>query len=107
MSWPDTTETSKVFLPRPSKTFIEYFLTEYNNKNYVQWVGVEYEELSCQNVVQVCYRKLKVNEDNTITIKPAKQSWNREEVTQLIRIAFFRNGGRKEDFNTWIEQNLI
>ena len=55
--------------------------------------------------------RLKINpKDNTITIKPIKDSWNREEVVSLIKD--YRNqlvpvnSLLIEETNKWIEQNL-
>ena len=54
--------------------------------------------------------KLKVNPDNTINIKPIKDSWSREEVIKLIEkfndnIEYVYNYG-EEALNEWIEENL-
>lgn len=108
-------------LPQPSQQFIEKFVEEYNKGNVITDIMVEYEELSYQKELDkpihkglgvyrfdetVPYNKLKISKDNTITIRKCKESWSREEVLQLLRIAFFRNGGTKIDFDKWIEENL-
>ena len=54
--------------------------------------------------------KIKVNPDNTINIKPIKNSWSREEVIKLIEkfndnIEYVYNYG-EEALNEWIEENL-
>lgn len=62
--------------------------------------------------------RLKVNpKDNTITIKRVKDSWNRQEMEEKIRLAFkagmereslLRRGFKKEALteSQWIEQNI-
>lgn len=61
--------------------------------------------------------ELKVAPDNTITIKPVKNSWNREEVKNLLKsMSYFASeqtiyNGREyymeyEKIDKWIEQNL-
>ena len=77
-------------LPQPSQSFIEYFVEEYNKGNVITEVKVEYEKWIGKNYVgefstdQDFNYKLKINPDNTINIKPKKDSWNTEEITPLI-----------------------
>ena len=83
----------KGYLPQPSQSFIEKYVTEYNKGNVITDVLVEYE-----NNYDLCYYtpaggieccdkidnwQLKVSKDNTITIKKVKDSWSREEVVTL------------------------
>ena len=77
-------------LPQPSKAFIEKFC----KVGGIDEVEVEYEKFSCPRDVGVCYEKcqgnclkLKVDSHNTITIHPVKDSWSREEVEELKRLA--------------------
>ena len=54
---------------------------------------------------------MKVNpKDNTITIKKVKDSWNREEVIELIsdwtRMKSGLNINLPDNFDNWIETNL-
>ena len=97
-------------LPQPSTSFIEKFVEEYNKGNVITEVMVEWEYNSYStktNGELTADLKLKINpKDNTITIRKVKESWNREEVLQLLRIAFFRNGGTKTDFDKFIKENL-
>ncbi len=54
--------------------------------------------------------KLKVAPDNTITIKPTKDSWNREEVKDLLLSSFGELAGglgyNEDLLGKWIEENL-
>ncbi len=103
-------------LPRPSNTF----LAKYCDLKGVDEVLVEYNSY-CGNIAclehgcyEICHKleRLKVARDNTITIKPTKDSWNREELIQFAQEAFsagmsFHNH-RLElySFDKWIERNL-
>ena len=83
-------------LPQPSQAFIEKFIKLYNQGNPITDVLVEYEEKYIEPEGIHSNRgdfvkHLKINhKDNTITIHPVKDSWNREEVISLIKE--FRNG---------------
>jgi|694.fasta_scaffold17891_15 hypothetical protein len=105
-------------LPQPSKSFIEKYITEYNKSNIIKEVMVEYEEKTfeehwyCEQTGERnfditppigkiwirywahkdIYHILKVAKDNTITIRPIKDSWTREEVINLIRNAMQSKG---------------
>ena len=110
----------KEYLPQPSQSFIEKFVEEYNKGNVITEVLVEYEEI--QVLKQTLnegfgsyYHKaesefvLKVNPtDNTITIRKAKDSWNREEVIELIQKYSKECTGWSwfETDEKWIEENL-
>lgn len=51
--------------------------------------------------------KLKVDKNNCITIKPVKDSWNREEVERLIRLAMqFRGYTSEYEVRNFVENNL-
>ena len=103
------------YLPQPSNSFIEKFIERYNSGNTITDVMVEYmlgvtinDERQWENPsIEI----LKVNpKDNTITIKSVKDSWNREEVKELI-YKFNLAISRGEIYNTpllnkWIENNL-
>lgn len=121
-------------LPQPSQSFIEKFVERYNQGNPITEVMVEYDEIiNCPEnsfrkdlVIQpgvevtkcdqcVTVYKLKVNpKDNTITIRPVKDSLKdimnkdpelKEEFKALIRLYNFQ----QFDFETvdeWIEQNI-
>ena len=96
-------------LPQLSKEWIEYFISEYNKENVTTDVLVEYEEffeledydddgihINWFDKTKHKYFKskiknrhiykptIKINSDNTITIKSTKDTWNREEVAQLL-----------------------
>lgn len=102
-------------LPQPSQQFIEKYIESYNKGEIITDVLVEYE-LGLNNIAGD-YKNieiLKVNpKDNTITIKKLKDSWNREEVVQLItklsnqiNITSGNLGLGPASLNKWIEENL-
>ncbi|XAI97293.1 hypothetical protein [Leptolyngbya phage Lbo-JY46] len=84
------------------QSFIEKFVSEYNNGNIITEVMVEYAEtVGCKNKkgFQNCLdwdsedgkcwcdnTKVKINSDNTINIKPIKDSWSRKEVVELLKL---------------------
>jgi len=97
----------KYNLPQPSQQFITKYIEEYNKGNIITDVLVEYGEKSNEDIqkelgifghdeglLESEYNeyiktnsidKLKINpKDNTITIKKLKDSWNREEIEQLL-----------------------
>ena len=113
-------------LPQPSKQFIEKYIEEYNNGNIITDIKVEYKRVfetiakgmigHPEDDISWWNEKLKINpNDNTITIKKLKDSWNREEyaadVKRLCNLLYF-SSNRDVDFNTkeeldnWIDQNL-
>ena len=72
------------YLPQPSKQFIEKYIEEYNKGNIITDVLVEYEYLLDDRAV-LPYWNLKVNtKDNTITIKKLKETYNKEELCQIL-----------------------
>lgn len=105
-------------LPQPSQQFIEKYIKEYNKGNIITDVLIEYELISNEeyfgNTVNpdddVPYfdEKLKINpKDNTIIIKKVKDSWNREEVENLIYAAMKdRCYTTVSEWRKWIEENL-
>ena len=109
-------------LPQPSKQFIEKYIEEYNKGNIITNVLVEYEEwCNCNGSIKMrkhlrttkcdkCieWDELKINpKDNTITIKKVKDSWNREEVENLIYSAMKdRCYTTIAEWKKWIEENL-
>lgn len=128
-------------LARPSDSFIK----KYCNKGGIDEILVEYKcpqcsewgyINSCRNNCNQKFIELKVALDNTITIRPIKNSWNSEEVEAIARKAFSAgvdkgiaivnysneiiesiSGSKEEQLanekfdaipteNKWIEQNL-
>ncbi len=84
------------YLPQPSQQFIKQYIEEYNKGNVITKVEVEYwcgeTNCNCATRQQDCFRAkqnqvIKINPDNTINIKPIKDSWSREEVIELINKA--------------------
>ena len=102
-------------LPQPSQEFIRYFIEEYNKGNVITKVMVEYNyELSNDedeqgNLIPDIY--LKINSDNTINIKPIKDSWDLNEI-KVFAVKCF-NAGRQYQIDSidvfndkWIEENI-
>lgn len=101
--------------PQPSQSFFEVFVREYNKGNVITEVLVEYNDTTDNEYP--AYSSpiwLRVNpKDNTITIKKIKDSWNREEVIDLLnrlntQIDMTSSGLALgcNSFNKWIEENL-
>lgn len=98
------------FLPQIPQSFIE----KYCELGGIDEVLIEYENI----VIPVSYNsntklglQVKINPDNTINILPIKNSWNREEVENLLIKALNHEGyntefGRKKDNENWIKENL-
>lgn len=114
----DEEDTIHHFLPQFSKEFIEQFITEYNKGNVITDIMVEcetnYVEWKHSNKESLKETlKLKINsKDNTINIKPIKDSWNREEVIKLFKehnlnINKKHNLSFIQEFtDKWIKENL-
>ncbi len=119
----------KEYLPQPNETFLEYFAKEFCKGNLIRNVLVGYDEIGdygngiilaksphnneTNSDMSIYKNILKVNHnDNTITIKPVKDSWNREELITLLEKCY--DDGRystiRKDigasFDKWLEQNL-
>lgn len=106
-------------LPQPSTLFIQKYIDEYNSGRPITKVMVEYEPNRTWDNDSGLYSynlndfKLKVNlKDHTITIKKAKDTWNREELIPILKACW--NGGafygsntpNSNYFDNWIKQNL-
>jgi hypothetical protein len=114
------------YVPQPSQEFIEKYIKLYNQGNTIIDVLVEYKIGKCNcrtggifdgciNEFNTCKNSiLKINpKDNTLTIHPIKDSWNREEVIELCKKAYddgFHQGTLRDspckDNSFWIEENL-
>jgi hypothetical protein len=75
-----TTDTS-LNLPTIPQSFITHFINEYNKGNVIDKVMVEYFD-STGGFTHI--QKIKVLPDNTINIKPCKDSYTREEVETIV-----------------------
>ena len=98
---------NKVYhLPQPSQQFITKYIESYNKGEVINDVLVEYESSG----LHYFNEDLRINpKDNTIIIKKLKDSWNREEVIELMKkycIDIHRYTINSNDFNKWIEENL-
>lgn len=99
-------------LPQVDQSFISRYMSEYNKGNKIEKIEVEYEKYDHDEewseiggAYETCRERLKINPDNTINIKPIKESWSREEVVEIL------HRFRKETYNgysaqKWINQNL-
>mgnify|MGYP003328080622 CR=1 FL=1 len=114
-------EPEWLILPQPSQSFIEKYVEEYNKDNVIIDVMVEYElneELAIVQIQEGIDRVptayiLKINpKNNTIIIKKVKDSWNKEEIIDLIQSKI--NDYQKEgasygilfNLRDWIKENL-
>lgn len=80
-------------LPQPSQSFIEKYVEKYNKGEQITDILVEYEFDVSRKPFAIGsnpeHYNLKVNlKDNTITIKPVKENWNRSEVLHFLGEAF-------------------
>jgi hypothetical protein len=106
-----------ISLPQPSQQFIEKYIESYNKGEVITDILVEYEKQCDCILLGDCYNpnllvcdkklKLKVNpKDNTITIKKLKDSWNREEIINILYQIDEDNLLGKDYINQWIDKNL-
>lgn len=73
-------------LPSPTQDFIEKYIKSYNEGNEITDVLVEYEKhYGSSNFEHDNYYAPKINQDNTITILQAKESWSREELYSIMQ----------------------
>ena len=111
-------QTNRTEIPQPSQQFIQKYIEEYNRGNIITDVLVEYELISNEEYflntinpdenVPYFDEDLKINPKyNTISIKKVKDSWNREEVENLIYTAMKdRCYTTIAEWKKWIEENL-
>ncbi len=99
-------------LPQPSQSFIERFIERYNAGAPITHVMVEYVmggKFETFKEMKEFKPHLLVNpKDNTITIKPVKDNWTREEVIELLKknLEYTNISILGSEFDKWIEQNL-
>lgn len=74
-----------IHLPQSSQGFIKKYIEEYNKGNVITDILVEREH---DDTVPFPKTRLKVSKDNTITIHPIKDSWNREELYNEVNTRF-------------------
>jgi hypothetical protein len=102
--------------PNVSQSFIKKFIEEYNKGNVIEDVLVEYEFYNTKPNSPAIYGKfkerLKVDSDNTITIKKVKDTYSREEVLVLLKNCW-QQATRKTlepleelGFTSFIKENL-
>lgn len=100
-------------LPKPSKSFVDKFISEYNKGNVITECLVEYDcdHLQMpQKVIDI----LKVDKDNEITIRKIKYSYTKDEVEKLAKSAFMAGYQvyTKQDvapisiFDKWLKEEL-
>ena len=105
-----TTDTS-LGIALISKEFINYFIEQYNKGNVIKEVWVEFKVISNDLSPVLHYNSKKI-----INIKPIKDSWSREEVTQLLHkyendmLYYGRDGYYRSCFpkaiDDWANKNL-
>jgi hypothetical protein len=101
-------------LPKPSDSFIQKYIEEYNKGSKITKVMVEYwcgeQTCNCNSRQQDCFRAKnnlipKVDKNNQITITKVKNSWSREEVIELL-LSLNRDKPGNFDCSAWISENL-
>lgn len=75
----------QIFLPEPSKNFIDFYINEYNKGNIITKALVEYYDIGGyrQDSMNGCWIskwKLKINLDNIIDIYIPKNNWDKNEL---------------------------
>lgn len=109
-------------LPRPSNEFLKIYckaggINEIEVECIEYGITCDYEDEhglgTCNKVCQgMCSHrelyKLKIAPDNTININPIKNSWNREEVIELIKDFNSETVEQRGNkcLNNWIKENL-
>lgn len=110
MAWYKPTNVSKV-----SEAFIKAYIEAYNSGNPIVDVDVEYQKAYNENYKLPRYSDnpsswydyiLKVDKNNTITIKKIKDSWTREEVVKILHQATDDTCFNPQLLDSWIKQNL-
>lgn len=91
----------KLGLPSPTPAFINKYVTEYNNGNIITKVMVEYTGVWSDTDEKLVFQP-KVSPDNTITIKPIKTSYTREEVIAIAKKASIKAYCYPEEISTGI-----
>lgn len=113
-------ELIAIYLPSPSPEFVKVYIKAYNTGKPITEVMVKYVDNGEEDWIgnnangQPFWNekwKLKVDSNNCITIRPVKINWTREEVIQLIFLAYNLRTTDKEvrstrKMNEWIQQNL-
>ena len=99
-------------LPQIPIEFINKYISEYNKGNKIEEVLVGYDELRVEQQdsdIWLLKKKLKIK-DNTITIKEVKDSWNKDEITELFHkfreISYYKRFVHRDYLDNWIEKNL-
>lgn len=108
-------------LPQIPQSFIEQYITEYNQGKIISDVLVEYdeEELYTRDIPRAglkpenrdMWYSLKINQNYGINIKTVKDSFSREDVEVLLFNLAEHYGmtsakSEIDDFNIWISENL-
>lgn len=103
-------------LPQPSQSFIEKYIEQYNKGNIITDIMVEYVDNGEEDWIGDNHNgepfwnekiELKINpKDNTITIKSIKNSWNKDEVIELIHTSCDDCCFNPMLLDKWIEDNL-
>ena len=101
----------KFVLPKPSDSFIFKYIEEYNKGNIISDVLVEYKLNQYKFMSTLCTTKekeyaLKVDSNNTITIKKIKTTYTQEEIDILIEKAtsLLAKSYTKEQVKTLLQQ---
>lgn len=113
---PEFCEVKQIITPEIPQSFIEKFVEKYNKGDIITEVMVEYilNNEDFDDIIEKVWDndyKLKINvKDNTINIKPIKDSWSREEIVKLFNKMYATDiidaNVKKVDFDKWVEEHL-
>lgn len=99
--------------PQPSQQFIEKYIESYNKDEVITDVLVEYEanyiNWKHDDKIEALIDTLELKTDNlnTISIKPIKDSWNREEVENILyKHTEMMLSGYRDTLDNWIKEYL-
>jgi hypothetical protein len=97
-------------LPQPSESFIKAYIEAYNNGNVIEDILIEVYKEEDYEYSYHYHIDLKLKDSNII-IRKVKDSWNRDEVQQLLSdlsadLYHKRIGNGLAAIEKWIEENL-
>jgi len=94
-------------LPLISNLFINEFVVASDSQNHINTVDVEYD-FDYSAIPDQVTEFLKINPNNTISIKSKKEHWNKNEVIALCEKIWFSYGklSTESSFDQWVNDNI-
>jgi len=105
-------------LPKIPQHFIDKYIIEYNKDNKIEEVMIGYNQYGAEIGTQYLtmsdeeLNPIKISNNNNISIKLIKDSWNRKEVLKLLHSAWLKgslqhaNPLDKQSYTNFIKENL-